>query len=105
VQLKGTHHLGLSDFSLFLRRPLRDPVFGAAPAEVMIGAQNAFVRGFFDRHLRGVGNGFPRPELAVYRGWVSPVSNADLAGWWAAKPEAERAALTQRIEAARRPPG
>lgn len=105
VQLKGAHHLGLSDFSLFMRRPLRDPVFGEAPAKVMIGAQNAFVRGFFDRHLRGVDNGFPKPELAAYRDWVTPLPNADLAAWWAAKPQAERAELSRRIEAARRPPG
>lgn len=104
VRLKGAHHLGLSDFSLFMRRPLRDPVFGDAPAKVMIGAQNAFVRGFFDKHLRGIDNGFPKPELAAYRDWVTPLSVGDLAGWWAAKPEAERAELTRRIEAARRPP-
>ncbi|MCC7265752.1 MAG: hypothetical protein IT546_00265, partial [Caulobacteraceae bacterium] len=105
VQLRGSHHLGLSDFSLFMRRPLRDPVFGSAPARVMVGAQNAFVRGFFDKHMRGIDNGFPKPELAAYRDWVTPVSNGELAAWWAAKPQAERDALTQRIEAARRPPG
>ena len=104
VMLKGSEHLGLSDFSLFVRRPARDPLFGKAPARVMIGAQNDFVRGFFDRHLRGAANGFPKQELDRYGKWVTPLKVDAVRAWWAAKPEAERAALTARIEAARRAP-
>ena len=101
VQLKGARHLGLSDFSLFMRRPLRDPVFGDTPASVMIGAQNDYVRGFFDRYLRGLDNGFPKPQAQAYADWVSPVSNDDLPAWWAKKTPEEKAAIEARIEADR----
>lgn len=108
VQLKGAQHLGLSDLSLFMRRPVRDPILGSTPAAVMIGAQNDFVRGFFDHHLRGMANGFPKPQLAAYGDWILPASNADIPKWWAAKSQAERAALAARIAAVKpvtaRPP-
>ena len=91
-------NLGLSDFSLFVGRPLRDPLFGSAPAEVIIGAQNDFVLGFLDKHLRGVTNDFPTGPLARYEGWVLPTPNADLPAWWNAKPEAERATIEARIK-------
>lgn len=101
VQLKGSQHLGLSDFSLFVRSPLRDPLFGSTPSDVMIGAQNEFVRGFFDRYLRGQAASFPQAQMAAYKDWVLPADNSDLPAWWAAKSEAERASLESRIEAAR----
>lgn len=103
IELKGTQHLGLSDLALFMRRPLRNPLIGNAPARVMIGAQNDFVRGFFDRYLRGASNNFPAAQLAAYSGWVSPIDVSDLRAWWAAKTDAERAATEARIEQGRRP--
>jgi predicted dienelactone hydrolase len=104
VWLKGAHHLGLSDFSRFVRRPLRDGLFGEAPAKVMIGTQNDFTLAFFDRYVRGKANGFPEKEMKTWGKWVSPADDPGLAAWWNARPEAERAALTQRINAARRQP-
>ncbi|MDP3492402.1 MAG: hypothetical protein Q8R82_04765 [Hyphomonadaceae bacterium] len=101
VQLTGAQHLGLSDFSLFIRTPLRDPLLGSTPSEVMIGAQNAFVRGFFDKYLRGQAVDFPKSQMAAYKDWVLPADNSDLPAWWAAKSEVERAALESRIDAAR----
>lgn len=97
VQLKGSEHLGLSDFSLFVGRPLRDPLFGNAPAEIIIGAQNDFVLGFLDKHLRGATNDFPAGPLARHKSWVLPTPNTDLPAWWNAKPEAERASIEARI--------
>lgn len=99
--LRDTHHLGLSDFSLFVRRPVRDALFGAAPGAVTVGAQNAFVRGFFDRHLRGAADAFPSQQLAAYEAWVRRVDVSDVRAWWAQLPEAERAALVERIAHAR----
>lgn len=103
IELKGTQHLGLSDLSLFMRRPLRDPVIGDAPARVMIGAQNDFVRGFFDHYLRGASNGFPATQLAAYTGWVSRIDVSDLRAWWAAKTDQERTAIEAGIDKARHP--
>lgn len=101
VQLKGAQHLGISDFSLFMLSPLRDPLLGSTPTDVMIGSQSDFVRGFFDKHLLGKTDVFPGPQMARYKDWVLPVSNADLPAWWAGKSEADRLALEARIEAAR----
>lgn len=101
VQLLGSRHLGLSDFSLFIRRPLRDPIFGSSPTPVMIGAQNDFVLGFMDRHLRGRANGFPETQMKTYAEQVTPVRVDEVRTWWLAKPEAERAALSDRIARAR----
>jgi hypothetical protein len=68
----------------------------------MIGAQNDFVRGFFDRYLKGRANGFPHAELAAYRAWVTPVGGGEaVRAWWTAKPAAERAAIEARIARAR----
>jgi predicted dienelactone hydrolase len=98
TELRGARHIGLSDASLFMRRPLRDPLYGTTPSRVLIGAQNDFVLGFFDRHLRGVANNFPKPELAAYRDWVTPLGASGVRSWWNAKPPAERAAIEQRIQ-------
>jgi predicted dienelactone hydrolase len=104
VYLKGSQHLGISDFTLFMRRPARDTIFGTTPAKVMIGAQNDFVLGFFDRHLRGIANGFPQAELKRYKRWAAPVGVDGVRAWWAAKTEAQRAAITARIARARGTP-
>jgi predicted dienelactone hydrolase len=101
VYLKGARHLGLSDFSLFMRRPARDPIFGTTPTKVLIGAQNDFVLGFFDRHLRGVAGGFPAAELKRYDKWAAPVAVDGVRAWWAGKTPAEQAAIAARIEKAR----
>ncbi len=101
VMLKDTAHVGISDNSLFIRRPARDPILGSAPARVMIGAQNDFVLGFFDRHLRGRANAFPAPQLEAYEGHVVALPDPGIRAWWAAKSEAERAAIQARIARAK----
>lgn len=101
LSLKDTRHLGLSDSAWFVGQPVRGLLFGDASAETMLGAQNAFIRGFFDKHLKGEANDFPAKQLADYEGRVIAIPNADLQRWWNAKPEAERAALETRIEAAK----
>jgi predicted dienelactone hydrolase len=109
VSLKGAQHLGLSDSSLFVGQPVAGILFGTAPANIMIGAQNDVIRGFLDRHLRGQANNFPAKQLADYMDWVVPISNADLPAWWNAKTDAERLAIETRIYAIKNyggvPPG
>lgn len=102
VAVKGAQHLGISDFTLFMRRPARDRLFGTTPAKVMIGVQNDFVLGFFERRLRGIQNGYPQAQLKRYKRWATPVPVDDVRAWWAGKTEAQRAAITARIEAARK---
>jgi predicted dienelactone hydrolase len=98
VEIKESQHLGLSDFTLFMRRPLRDALLGTTPTEVMIGAQNDLVREFFDKFLRGKQNNFPQAQFQKYADWVAPYKNTGLSEWWLAKPAEERDALQQRIE-------
>lgn len=98
VEIKDSQHLGLSDFTLFMRRPLRDPLLGTTPTDVMIGAQNDLVREFFDKFLRGKKNEFPEAQFKKYPDWVVPYKNTGLSEWWLAKPEGERAEVEQRID-------
>lgn len=101
VRLKGSMHLGLSDSSLFVGQPIAAPLFGTAPSSILIGAQNDFIRGFLDKHLRAQDSGFPEKQYAAYKDWVVPISNTDLPAWWKAKTDAERAAIEARIAAAK----
>jgi len=101
ISLKDTQHLGMSDFSLFVGDTVKGAVFGDAPSATMISAQNDFIRGFLDKHLKGQASDYPAKELARYNGDVVIIPNADVATWWNAKPEAERATLEGRINAAK----
>lgn len=97
--LRDSAHSGLTDTPLFMRRPLRDELFGAAPTEVLVGVPNELVRRFFDRYLRGQENDFPKADFARHGQWLERYDNSAVRQWWLAKPEAERAQLRQRIEA------
>ena len=101
ISVKNTQHLGMSDFSLFVGDTVKGALFGTAPANTIISAQNDFILGFLDKHLKGVASDFPAKELAKFNGAVVVIPNADVAPWWNAKPEAERAALEARINAAK----
>ena len=97
AQVKQAAHLGLSDFTLFMRRPIRDAILGSTPTAVMIGVQNDLVRGFFDKHLKGVDNNFPKSEYQKYAEWVVPYDNPGLSDWWQDKSSEERTQITKRI--------
>ncbi len=102
LQLKGAAHLGFSDFSLFMRRPVSDSILGTTPPEVMIGAQNDFVRGFFDKYVRGLANDFPKSEFQTYRDWALPYDNTAVRDWWLSKSDAERQQLQAQIDELKR---
>ncbi|MBO3275155.1 alpha/beta hydrolase family protein [Pseudomonas schmalbachii] len=97
--LRDSVHAGFTDNALLMRRPLRDVLAGTAPVEVLIGAPNAFVVGFFDRYLRGLDSGFPQSQYARYPGWVTRRDNHAVRDWWLAKPAAERESWERRIAA------
>lgn len=101
ISLKNTQHLGMSDSSLFVGDTVKAALFGTAPAVTMISAQNDFILGFLDKHLKNVASDYPAKELAKFNGAVVVIPEADIAPWWNAKPEAERAALEARINAAK----
>jgi predicted dienelactone hydrolase len=101
IRLNQSRHLGLSDSSWFVSLPVAGPLFGTTPPNIMLGAQNDFIRGFLDKHLRSEANDFPARQFAAYKDWVVNVPNSDLPAWWNAKTDAERAALEIRINAAK----
>jgi len=101
IAIKDMQHLGMSDFSLFVGDTVKAPLFGDAPAAIMVSAQNDFILGFLDKHLRNQASDYPAKQLAKFTGAVSSVSVSDIAPWWNAKPEAERAALEARINASK----
>ncbi len=101
VGIKGSRHLGISDFSLFVGDTVKEPLFGGAPSTTIVSAQNDFIRGFLDKHLRNQPGDYPASQLAKFNGAVYSVSVSDVAPWWNAKPEAERATFEARINAAK----
>ena len=84
LAVEDVTHLGVSDFALFMRLPWRTPLFGSIEADTIIQAQNDVVRGFFDRHLRGLDNDFPGAEFARFLDDVRPDRIDDLREWWLA---------------------
>lgn len=104
IQVRGAAHLGFSDLSLFVRRPLRDAFLGSTPSDTLIAVQNDLVRGFFDRHLQGQDSGFPDAQYNQYRDWLMPADTAGVREWWLAKSPEDRAAIEAQIAALRPAP-
>ena len=82
LQVKEVAHLGVSDFGLFFRNPVRGPLLGSIVPDAILGIQNDFVRGFFDKHLRGLASDFPAPQFAKHGAWAIPYDIAPLRAWW-----------------------
>ncbi len=80
--VKDVLHLGYSDFTWFLRNPLRDLLLGGIDAEAMLTIQNDFVLGFLDRYVRRLDNDFPSAELARHGDSVSPQDVTPVRDWW-----------------------
>lgn len=99
MQLLDSVHAGLTDNPLFLRRPLRDALFGTAPADVLVGVTNDTVLAFFDHYLRGAGNGFPQAQYRQHADRLKPYDNSPVRRWWQALPAGERTAIEARIAA------
>ncbi len=97
IELSQVAHAGLTDSSLFMRRPLRNSSLGSAPTEVILGAQNDFVRDFFDTYLRGLETEFPHAPLEEYSGYTERRDTSHIRDWWQSTPEDERAALRDQL--------
>ncbi len=82
LKVNGAAHLGVSDFTWFLRRPLRDRLFGTVDDRDMLSIQNDFVLGFFDKHLKHIKSDFPDAQFAKHKKWVVRDGLSDLRKWW-----------------------
>lgn len=103
VMLVDSKHVGITDFPLFIRQPLKGMLLGAAPAHDLIETQKDMVLGFFDHYLRAIDNHFPKAQMARWPGRLVPMSSGYVADWWRTKSPAEQEQLTRRIDALRRP--
>lgn len=83
-------HVGFSDFTLFLRNPLRALLFGAIAPETMLPIQNTLVRGFFDTHLLGKEVAFPDAQLAKFSPHLHRSDISDIRDWWLDKHPEDR---------------
>jgi cyclophilin family peptidyl-prolyl cis-trans isomerase len=84
MQVHQVQHLGFSDFTLFVRNPVRARLFGAIDSTAMIQIQNDFVLGFLDRHLLQQQNDFPQAAYAKHALWVEKNDISDVRAWWLA---------------------
>jgi predicted dienelactone hydrolase/cyclophilin family peptidyl-prolyl cis-trans isomerase len=82
LKVNSVSHLGVSDFTWFVRSPLRDPVFGSINSEDMLQIQNDFVLGFFDTYVRHQQDQFPQGQFAQHQAWVEPQDLAPLRQDW-----------------------
>ena len=85
LMVKNVQHLGVSDFTLFTRNPVRGMLFGSIDSGAMLDIQNDFVRGFFDKHLLGKESDFPAAQFRQHARWVEPDHTDDVREWWLAK--------------------
>jgi predicted dienelactone hydrolase/cyclophilin family peptidyl-prolyl cis-trans isomerase len=87
LSVRDVAHLGVSDFTLFMRNPVRALLLGAVDGETMVQIQNDFVRGFFDSYLKGDGPAgagpiFPAAQFAAYSNQVSREPVDGVREWW-----------------------
>ncbi|MEM8986734.1 MAG: hypothetical protein AAGC95_08430 [Pseudomonadota bacterium] len=102
IEMSQVTHTGLTDYPLFMRPPLQGPVLGSAPTDVIMGAQNAFILGFFNTYLRGIESGFPDTQLKAYSDYIERRDASHIREWWLSKPEEERALVKEKIEEVKR---
>ncbi len=85
LMVRNVQHLGVSDFTLFTRNPVRDMLFGSIDSDAMLQIQNDFVRGFFDKHLLHRESDFPVSQFRQHARWVEPDDTNDVRDWWLEK--------------------
>ena len=85
LKVHDVAHLGISDFNLFLRNPLRSLLLGPIDGHLMVKIQNELVRGFFDTYLKAQEVGFPDQHIALFDGQVELDDVADVKDAWVAE--------------------
>jgi len=82
LTVQDVSHIGVSDFTLFMRDPVKGMMLGEIDADAMIRIQNDFVRGFFDTHLKGLDADFPEAQFARHQKWVRRDEVSGVREWW-----------------------
>ncbi|MEO1406784.1 MAG: hypothetical protein AAFV54_09880, partial [Pseudomonadota bacterium] len=99
LQVKDLMHMGFSDFSLFMRRPLRNPLLGAAPSDAIIEIQNDVMLDFLDQTLRSTNRRFPDDVLGEHGDLLLPLDSPTISDWWSALSQDSRDDVRREIAA------
>lgn len=84
IWIENATHYALSDFAIFLSRndnPLTKDLFGPVDGLEVNQISVSLIRGFFDKHLRGLENDFPNAQMTPQAGlhWHDQKGVRD---WW-----------------------
>ena len=93
LRVEDVQHLGVSDLILVVRGPVKSALSGGIDGPAMMAVMNDFVRGFFDKHIRGLDNDFPAARFSRYSQDVAPHDTGRVRDWWNSLSETERAEL------------
>ena len=93
LRVKDVQHLGVSDLIMAVRGPIKSVPIGGIDGPTMTTITNDFVRGFFDKHVRGLDNNFPAAQFAEHSENVVPHDAGRVRDWWNSLSETERAEL------------
>ena len=97
LRVKNVKHIGISDYPLMLRQPVSEILVGSIEPNSMMLILNDFVLGFFDRHLRGIDNGFPADQFKDHAADVVPHDATEVRKWWQSKTSEEKRWLEHRL--------
>tara|TARA_B000000557_G_scaffold90584_1_gene73258 strand:- start:1287 stop:1958 length:672 start_codon:yes stop_codon:yes gene_type:complete len=100
LRVKDVQHLGVTDTIMAVRGPVKSVLFGGIDGPTMMAVMNDFVRGFFDKHVRGLDNNFPAAQFAEHSEDVVPHDAGRVRDWWNSLSETERAELPVRPDVA-----
>ncbi|MEC7605799.1 MAG: hypothetical protein VYD68_04510 [Pseudomonadota bacterium] len=100
LRVKDVQHFGVTDMIMAVRGPVKSVIFGGIDGPTMMAVINDFVRGFFDKHVRGLDNNFPAAQFAEHSESVVPHDAGRVRDWWNSLSETERAELPVRPDVA-----
>ena len=66
LHIKGAEHANFSDFPLFFKIMECLGYWGSIPPSRMLELEEAFIKGFFDRYLKGENECFPEGSSTGY---------------------------------------
>jgi hypothetical protein len=109
LRVNHLKHIGISDYGLFLRQPVRGMLAGDIEGAKLAKILNTFVLGFLDHHVRGLDNGFPEAAFAASPGDVDRHDAGLVRDWWMSKSPDEQARIAAEADRvagreAQRPP-
>ena len=81
-RIAGTSHISMADFDLWFSGPARSRLSNTGHSKQrQIDIINALIGGFFDRHLRGMDNGFPEEQSEGFEEIIE-YDYSWLREWW-----------------------